>query len=370
MMIVQRFIAQPAGGIDYLQLFRTALECGRVERIDAAVAYATRGGVVAFDRALRALGEQSWIEMEKRWLVGIDYCRSEPRALRKLQQMPNSVVRIYDGETVVGRKRCMPVLPYHPKTYILWGPDLVGAICGSGNLSRNGLTKGHEVGNVMMTSDPQSEAELLIQQMCMNLSEWFDCSWRQASELDTVLSDYTAVYDSEENKEAPPPTDDDTASTDTLSRGRLAALSPEDLVKLRVCEHLWIEAGNLTKNRGEDRPGDQLMMKRFTRVFFGFAATDLPRNTSIGHLYIAHGGRNHDCSLRFGHNGMDVLYLPVPGENDQSAYDQKTLLFETLDEGGFRLSVGTGRDKRSWRSRSRAIGACFSMTSGRQWGIF
>jgi hypothetical protein len=50
---------------------------------------------------------------------------------------------------------------------------------------------------------------------------------------------------------------------------------------------MWIETGNITKNRGPELPGNQLMMKRMSRVFFGFSAKDLVENSTVGTVYMA-----------------------------------------------------------------------------------
>jgi hypothetical protein len=52
----------------------------------AAVAYATVGGVSIIENIFREeFGTKNWDSMSKQWLVGIDWCRSDPRALSQLE---------------------------------------------------------------------------------------------------------------------------------------------------------------------------------------------------------------------------------------------------------------------------------------------
>lgn len=372
-MLFQSFVSQPAGGVNYIRLFEQAFGHASIQRFDAAVAYATLGGVSELDRACRRIAPDAWDAIEKRWLVGIDYCRTEPLAIRQLEQLPNSQVRIHAGKEVVARKQCTPVLPFHPKLYLLHGPGTIGAICGSGNLSRNGLTKGHEVGNLMITRDPSSSAEMLVKEICGELADWHKNSWKRASKVAEVFGQYEDTYSAAEHLRAPTPTDDDTGDTESLvgdQRGR-RVLGPEDLRRLRACRHLWIEAGKLTKNRGPLRPGNQLMLTPMTRVFFGFPTSDLPRDTTIGNVAITYADQTRDdCSLVFSNNSMDKLTLPVPGSGGPPAYDQKNLLFEKQSDGSFVLRLGTAIEKGRWVKASQSIGGHRKMTSGREWGVF
>lgn len=372
-MLFQTFVSQPAGGVNYLSLFEQAFERAAIKRFDAAVAYATLGGVSELDKACRRVDPVAWDAMEKRWLVGIDYCRTEPLAIRQLQQLPNSDVRIHAGKAVVARKQCTPLLPFHPKLYLLHGPGTIGAICGSGNLSRNGLTKGHEVGNLMITRDPSDSAELLVKKICGGLATWHTDSWKQASKVAAILDQYEETYSAADHLRSPTPTDDDTGDAESLAsdhRNR-RVLGPEDLRRLRACRHLWVEAGKLTKNRGPSRPGNQLMLTPMTRVFFGFPARDVPRDTAIGMVAIRYAAQTRDdCSLVFSNNSMDKLTLPVPDSGGPSDYDHTNLLFEKRSDGTFVLKLGTANEKGRWVKTSQSIGGHRKMTSGRQWGVF
>lgn len=113
------------------------------------------------------------------------------------------------------------------------------------------------------------------------------------------------------------------------------------------------------------------MMKRLTRVFFGFPPDHVPRDTSIGRVQIAYNGYDpHDCSLTFSNNHMDKLTLPIPGVDGPVKYDSENLLFQRVGLGLFSLTLGTNAEKNQWRRRSREIDANFKMSGGRAWGVF
>src|SRR5213080_4293194 len=137
-MLTLDFVCQPESGREYRSLLDAAFGAATVTRLDAAVAYATTGGVEAILESLvphRA-------SLRLRWLLAIDWCRSEPAALDRLQAEQQSQVRIADGTHVVRQPGCVPRVPFHPKAVVLRGPSSVGVLAGSGNASRNGMTRG------------------------------------------------------------------------------------------------------------------------------------------------------------------------------------------------------------------------------------
>lgn len=371
-MLHQQYVTQPAGGINYLSLFDAALARRPFDGFDVAVAYATATGVHELTRKCRGVAGKDWDSLEKRWLVGIDYCRTEPIAIEMLANEKNSVVKVHDGTAVVQRRKCTPLLPFHPKAFVFRSDAANAIVSGSGNLSRNGLTKGHEVGSVLIVRDPATPQETAALELCLGVQTWFDGLWTRASATARVLPAYSEVFESVEHLRSPAPNDDDAGDTEWLSTGpQRRALSVEQLRQLRACKHLWIEAGTLTKNRGPRLPGNQLMLSRMTRVFFGFPSTDVPRDTTIGSVCIRYEKhRRDDCSLRFSNNAMDVLGLPIPAEEGPDTYDDENLHFERLSDGTFRLTLGTPIEKRRWIARTKAINGLHRMRSGRTWGVF
>jgi hypothetical protein len=258
-------------------------------------------------------------------------------------------------------------MPFHPKTFLVRTDLRDYALAGSGNMSRSGLSRGVEAGLVLgvnRTDPTEPTASAAMQSM----RAWFSTTWNTATRLTpALLASYIEIFEHKENLKAPAPTEDDVASTDTGH----GSLSTKDLQRLRVCNHFWIHAGNITKNRGPNLPGNQLMMKRLSRVFFGFASTTVPENSHIGDVEITFdGGQAVEFSLTYSDNKMDKLVLPIPGAGGPPAYDNAYLLFRRARPGVFELTIGTKAAKAQWIKKSGAIDGAFRMASGREWGVF
>ncbi len=374
-MLKYRFIHQPNDGNHAAALQEMMITPG-VANVDVAVAYATDSGVTVLldsmdnnDRARR-----HWSVAAKRFLVGIDWLRTQPTALDRLAAIPGSNVRIYDGRTVVGKVGCIPRTPWHPKATFAYGADLRSAVHGSGNLSRNGLVGGAEVGSIAEVVNPLVAEEQLLWEVLDRNVTWFQGVWRSATPWRSIHSDYHARYKAEAVRRAIP-TEDDTDPSEVVTTNR-RGVTPERLHALRVANHLWIETGNLHKNRGPNQAGDQLMMSPMTRVFFGRSASRVDTNQALGNVPIRHAatGTFETRPMRFSDNSMDVLTLPVPGAPPWPAtYDQTCLLFSKVAVGRdlhYEMRVASRTDKRRYRALSQAQTSDYRMTSGRAWGVF
>lgn len=359
------YVAQPASRTT-LDALQAILHNGEVERLDVAVAYITTGGAYDFlKRAASTLGG-AWAGIPKRWITSFDYCRTEPVALDSLLAVPNSSVRIHDAAFCVAHGGA-PKVPFHPKAFLIRTNERDFALAGSGNMSRSGLSRGVEAGLVVSVSRDQP-GELTATTAVEAMRTWFTSAWGDAALLTPdLLASYRRIFERKENLKAPTPTEDDVASTYT----GLGALSAKDLQRLRVCRHFWIEAGNITKNRGPKLPGNQLMMKRLSRVFFGFSPDAVPENTHIGDVEIRfNGGHGAMFSLTYSDNKMDKLVLPIPDAGGPPAYDNEYLLFRKTGPRVFELTIGTKAMKAQWFKNSNAIDGAFRMSSGREWGVF
>ena len=342
----------------YVNLISNAFKEIRPSTMYAAVAYATLGGVAELEKSLKEFKE--WGHVRKKWLVGIDYCRTDPLALKHLTKLSRSEVRVFDGSFVSTRKSCVPRVSFHPKMYIFKRKDDCSVVVGSGNLSQTGLCAGVEAGIRASALKPTNTKEL---------ARWFNREWSQSSLLCDIIDAYSLKYEDRDNKTHPLPNEDDVVPDSATKRG---IINPDQLIKLRVCQNLWIDAGNLHDNLGQGRPGNQLMMSRNTRVFFGFLAHDIPRDSLLGHVEIdyQHGSKTR-CSLRFSNNSMDVLTLPTAEECGWETFDQKTLWFTRVGVGKFQIAIGNKQQKNKWRKESKAIECYFKMRkSDREWGVF
>lgn len=365
-MLRVRQIGQPSQG-QVLSVLREAIRDDRYDSISAPVAYAVDSGTTMLLSKFRAQDAQ---RLRKRWLVAIDWCRSSPVALDLLGAQPKSEVRIVDGPSVVSRPGCPPLRSFHPKGFLFTGKTARLLIAGSANLSRNGLTVGTELDSIIEVSNPRTTAEWNVWRSIGLTSSWFNRLWQPAAPYADIRTPYENRYKAALRR--PIPVADDTTAPSIGSRSMFKA---DDLVKLRAASHFWIQTkGGISKNRGPGSPGNQLMMSAFSRVFFGSAPTDVPRDTHLGYVTIAFSG--HDIggrSLRFSNNAMDVLTLPVPGTVGPPTYDNETLLFTRIRNGAgvkFVLDVLTGPQAALAKGKSSAIGAAYSMTSGRECGVY
>jgi hypothetical protein len=367
-MIVLDSVTQRVGKSNR-DLLSQVLQAAPVGNIDAAVAYVTTGGAQDLIGTMKQALGQAWPNVVKRWLVGFDYCRTEPLAIGTLLALPNSRVRVPDADRVLIQK-CIPKWPFHPKTFLFsHGTGRHAVFTGSGNASRSGLNTGHEVGVLLEVRPPLNAASAPVKAQIDAIQSWFDASWNAAQSVTPArLNRYRLIYESTPQQIHPTFTDDDSTSSTPTNQ----SLSGKDLAKLRACTNLWVEAGNITPNLGKNQPGNQLMMKRLTRVFFGVPATDVPQNSPLTIVEITFNGISKpDCSLTFSDNGMDKLTLPIPSAGGPPKYDNETLLFTRVKPGTFRLEIGTPIKAAQWLKRSNAISAAFKMTgSGRQWGVF
>jgi HKD family nuclease len=359
------FIAQPAprSALDAIDLILRATD---ITRMQIAAAYVTSKGVHDFVDLMSSRLGNAWDGIDKRWLTSFDYCRSEPVALQALRSLPSSRVRVHNAAFCLAHQG-VPKTPFHPKAFFFESVESLFVLAGSGNLSRSGLSKGFEAGLVVSVDRTGDEHTTAFESIDA-LRGWFSANWNGAAPLNPgLLNSYEALFQSTSTLKHSVPTEDDIASSDT----RNGTLSGKDLQKLRVCKHFWIEAGNITRNRGPQLPGNQLMMKRLSRVFFGFDAVTVPENTFIGNVSMRfNGGPINAYSLTYSDNGMDKLTLPIPGAGGPAMWDNRNLLFTRDTPTQFTVTLGTRATKARWSKASKAIDAAFKMTSGREWGVF
>lgn len=359
------FIAQPAGQTT-LDAIEAIAKGSDLTKLDIAAAYVTSSGTYDLLKRIDATLGADWVNVKKRWITSFDYCRTQPIALETLLSLPASSVRVYDASFCLANGG-MPKVPFHPKVFLFRGKEKDFVLAGSGNLSRSGLSKGVEVG-LTLAVNRKNPAESTSAASIKGLRSWYKKVWDDASPLDAaLLKRYVKLFESVPNLAHPAATEDDLASGETST----GALTNKDLQKLRVCSHFWIEAGNITKNRGPNLPGNQLMMKRLSRVFFGYDPIAVPENTIIGSVDTSYSGGPIDSyTLSYSDNKMDKLNLPIPGTVGPAAYDNKFLLFREVAPHLFSLTIGTKADKAAWVKNSKAIDAHFKMSSGREWGVF
>lgn len=273
-------------------------------------AYATQSGFRIFELSM---GEDFWKHTDSRWLFGIDYGRSDPRALREVASRQNSEVRIYDGNFVVKSPDFMPRRDFHPKVAIVENTSsgAQGMVLGSGNFSYNGLRRSVEAGTAV-TALKKSDANKYIKPV----KSGFEALWEKSCPLGNIILDY-------ENRLASLTSKKDAQRT-LLAKG--------------LANGFWIEAGYVTKNRGIDKPGNQIFAPNGFRKYFGLSGTK-GGTTLIGEItFETIVGPIVKKNYRENDNGMEKLTLPMPEDHGFGVYDGKVLVFERKG-GRFLLSA-------------------------------
>lgn len=272
-------------------------------------AYATQSGFRIFELGV---GPDFWKNTKSRWLFGIDYGRTDPRALREIAGRPNAQVRIFDGLFVVGRPSFVPRRDYHPKVAMMENTSTgaQGIVLGSGNFSYNGLWRSVEAGSSIIGKTQIARSEHIEP-----VRSVFEDLWKISSPLNQVVANY-------ESRLA------------TL----IAARDAKKTVTAKNLTGFWIEAGYVTKNRGADRPGNQIFAPSGFREFFGLVKPK-GNTTLIGEItFETETGSLATRNYRENDNGMEKLTLPTPEDHGFGVYDGKVLVFRPK-KGGFLLAA-------------------------------
>lgn len=110
-----------------------------------AVAYATlRGCERLFDRISSQIGANNLGQIQKDFIISLDFGLTDPSALQYLQELNNSTVHVANPE-VVNRGGLRPVKAFHPKVYLFNSPDSNYFVVGSANLTESALLTNTEV---------------------------------------------------------------------------------------------------------------------------------------------------------------------------------------------------------------------------------
>ena len=305
-------------------------------------AYATQSGVASFDLEM---GGDFWVNTPSRWLFGLDYGRTQPQALRLMCDKLNAEVRVHDGVWVVGQKGFVPRRDFHAKMSILLNPATActGLVIGSGNFSSNGLRRSIEAGASVYVDDAAGY------EVCLKTSvDAAEALWQGAVPVTDLLDQYeknwTALF--------PVPVEDG------------LAVPPQ---QPGAATAFWIEAGYVTKNRGPDRPGNQIDLPRGMGRYFGFDyPNELPPNTFIGVInFRTPIGDPASNNLRLGNNMMEKVSLPIPETHGFDLYDGKVLIFQKDEDGFFLIALEQDDFDRAFSMRVSEVRV---MGSGRRYG--
>jgi hypothetical protein len=344
--------------------------------LSAAVAYATWQGATLLIERLQLEDR----ELQKRWLVSLDFGHTEPQALERLAALPDSQVRVPNGRIVLGRGAFSPITAFHPKLYLFAGlrrplrNSNLGLFVGSANLSLSGLVTGGEAGKADRWIAPLTAGEVRDLRGTGRQVAWFERAWQSADPLGAVIDEYRRLRVFRPRRVWVPPEEKSEANR-LFSPPGGAEVAGDLGVLLRSARALWIETHELNHNLGPGRPGNQLDMTPGTRVFFGLSADRVARNTRLGPVTTqCPGFPAVTKNLRFGNNAMDKLNLPVPGtESPAAGYDNSRLLFERIPAGAgerdlFQLRLLTPAQLVALRRRTVAERRIV-MVGGREYGL-
>jgi HKD family nuclease len=305
----------------------------------AAFAYVTDSGVAQLRTQLKSeLGKSR----DCRWLFSFDYGHTHPTALEMLKKLGKNAIRIHDGQYVLQSKAFRPRTSFHLKTALTL--QTTGYPCqqivGSGNLSANGLLSGIEAGCIIDYSQVRRKHGTAL---ITTLEEL----WENATPLENVLHDYQKLY-----REIIQPTDFG---------------QDDDQADPQETKLFWIDIGYVTKNRGEERPGNQFDLPKGSHIFLGLKKVRNPeRNSVLGALDIrTPTGDVLSRRLRHGNNDMEKLTLPVPEQYGYHSYDGKILTF-AVDGGEVELEAYEPED--FYRIYGKRISSVSEMRSGRKYG--
>lgn len=330
-----------------------------------AVAYATASGCQDLCAQLKA-SMPRWAKLRKEWLLSIDFGRTEPDAIEELGDLPNSEVRLADARAVLDR-RLIPRYCFHPKTYVFESREnsAFGLFVGSANLTLSGLHTGSEHATAHLWLPKFSSAEKEELKRVRDGLRWWNDAWNRATRTDdAILQEYSAL------RTNVAPEDDAESVRPFVSRGHREVGVHPGLAWVNS-KNLWIETHDLYKNLGKNKPGNQLDMKRGTRVYFGFPAKVVAPKFIFGNVFLQFAGQPEvERSVRFGNNSMDKINLPIPGQEGPVSYDNSVILFERKSPGRFRMRLGSLADRRLWRRKSQEQGLVFEMAGGRAFGFF
>lgn len=350
-----------------INALRAGASIAHFERLRAAYAYATAGGVYVFAQALRDV-IPDWSEVDKRWMVSLDFGHTEPAALEYLAALDHSQVRIPFANDVLANN-LLPATCFHPKTLVLDQmvlpntPPMMIAI-GSANLTVSGLRTGHEDVSIATWTRGRMSASARAQLAAMALQAVrMDDVWNGARRLDSrLLTDYAAL-----RRRRRPQSEDANRRVQRIEEA--LTLPYSRIVEVTTATRLWVEIGRVNQNLGRDRPGNQIELQRGTRVFFGLNPGRVPPNTFLGSVEIRYGTNAPTKHMRFGDNSMEKLDLPIPGVEGPTTYEHSVLMFTRVGDAAFELSVGTPTRIARWKGESRTSGTLFRMNSGREWGV-
>lgn len=367
-MPIQKFFLQDASTGRTSKIFAgiTALaQSIEFSRIQVAVAYATVSGCRELTNAFSNIG--AWEHVEKQWLISVDFGITEPEALKFIDKLPRSTVRIPDGAELLKRK-LKPRQSFHTKIYIFDNENHqgLGIFAGSANLTFSGLHLNAENGISTLWETPVKSAEKHSLKSVLEALGWWIDHWEKATPVD---QDFLKAYKRLRRPKAP--NEDATDIVKMFADVQEPEVATQCGLAWATARYFWIETYELYKNLGNSNPGNQLDCVRGTRTYFGFSPKRVPKNTVIGKVNVQYQNKTEQLrSVRYADNQMDKVNLPKPGQDGPPSYDNTFILFERVGNQRFSIKLAKGKDHAIWRKKSNDQGLYFKFAGGREYGFF
>lgn len=299
-------------------------------------AYITDSGVA---QLYTSLGELIGKTRHCRWIFGFDYARSQPTAIRKLVNIGQNEIRIFDANYVLQSEGLIPRRSFHLKTMLTLEENGYPKhqIIGSGNLSASGLLSGIEAGCLLNYNDLNSSIGK------KNISDLEEI-WKNATPIENVIDEYERLYTK-------------------ISQPKISAQTSNRYEN----KIFWIDVGYVTKNRGADKPGNQFDLPKGSHVFLGLKENSTyEKNSVLGSLnFKTPVGTIVTRTLRFGNNSMEKVTLPIPEKNGIQTYDGKILTFKNKNN---LIEIEAFEHDDFQRVYGNQINSYETMQSGRSYG--
>lgn len=338
-----------------------ALVVPATSKLRVAVAYVSAAGAdLVCSHLEQQLPPKAWKSAPKHFLTSFDFGHTEPKALRRLLDLPNSTVRIANPDVRL-KPGFAPQTPFHPKMFIADRGRTVAALIGSANISSAAFTDSSEAA---ILEDPVADVTAL--------EFGWTALWNSASDLTRSLyTDYERRRGTLSNppKEMPPQEPAESREVVTF----LSALDDDGLVPDEF-DSLWVEAGSMSSGGSHS----QLELPRGGNLFFGGDFSDYSRGggaaVAICDVELHARGIEWTRPLRWhSHNGMERLNLPTLSQGGYQ-YVATNVLFTRRPGGAFDMVVACWDSTlaRRWRTASKTLGRVYRLgeNSNRVCGVF
>lgn len=303
-------------------------------RLRVASAFATESGVEQIEK----LVDTATFRMaEKQWLIGLENGLTQPAALRRLLELPNSKVCLVQIHEILKSPGLAASTFFHTKLYEFAAPaaGMTTIITGSANLTEGGLRRNVE--QFAIWDGP------LSQEVPTALNAWWSKYWKQEWLANSALIDEYAARR--------PTIQQQSGAQRPTSKGPIPTSGPIIEVEppasdLRNASELWIEA----VRQLEGGAHNQLELMLNAHTFFFPDLEDVPRDVPRRLIFIDDRGREYTNPnrqilyngppLRKRGNAMWRVYLPTAHEG-LSGYQQGGVLIRfarTSERDRYRLS--------------------------------